>query len=98
MTGTRTLRYGNQVAVGCLYLSPIPKPIYTVAMTSNLSGWVNWTHTFLYNTLDAQLLCNNNGSLLSDDQRSRVRIRANVARADGQIGNFESTNAIHVQV
>jgi hypothetical protein len=62
------------------------------------SGWINWTHTFSYYTLDAQLLCNNNGSLLPDDQRSRVRVRADVARADGQIGNFESTNAIHVQV
>jgi hypothetical protein len=57
-----------------------------------------FTHTISYNTLNAQLLRNNNGSLLPDDQRSRVRVRADVSRADGQIGNFESMNAIHVQV
>ncbi len=66
-------------------------------------GWVNWTrtvtftHTFSNDTLYTQLFCNNNSSLLPDDQRSRVRVRGDVARADRQVGDFETTNAIHVQ-
>ena len=53
------------------------------------------TH-FSDNALDAQLLRDNHGSLLPNDQRSRVRVRADVARPNGQVGDFESTNAVHV--
>src|SRR5258708_34265678 len=66
-------------------------------------GWVNWTrtvtftHTFSNDTVYTQLFCNNNSSLLPDDQRSRARVRGDVARADSQVADFETTNAIHVR-
>ena len=47
--------------------------------------------------LDAQLLRDNHRRLLSNDQRSRVRICCNVSRANRQIRNFESLDAIDVQ-
>jgi hypothetical protein len=47
--------------------------------------------------LDSQLLCNNHGSFLPNDQRSRVRICSDIARADGQVCYFQSLDAVHIQ-
>ena len=48
-------------------------------------------------TLDAQFLCDHYGGLLSDDEGSRVRVRSDVGRADGQVRNFECLDTVHVQ-
>ena len=48
-------------------------------------------------TFDAQLLRDDHGRLLSDDQRGRVSVRSDIGRADGQICNFESLDAIHIE-
>jgi hypothetical protein len=48
-------------------------------------------------TLDAKLLRDNYRRLLPNDERSRVRVRADVARADGHVRDLESLDAINVQ-
>jgi len=58
---------------------------------------VDPSHTLSDNALDPQLLRNNYSRLFPNDQRSRVRVRRNVTRTDGQVGNLESLDAIHVQ-
>jgi len=49
------------------------------------------------NPLDPQLLRNNYSRLFPNDQRSRVRVRGDVTRTDGQVCNLESLDAIKIQ-
>src|SRR6266702_1349978 len=52
----------------------------------------------LNDALDAELLCDDRGCLLSDDERGPVSVRADISRRDGQVGNFEPAHAVHVQL
>ena len=49
------------------------------------------------NPLDPQLLRNHYRRLFPNDQRSRVRVRGDVARTDGQVCDLESLDAIYIQ-
>jgi len=48
-------------------------------------------------TLDAQLLREDHGRFLPDEQRRRVRVRTDVGWPDGQVRNFESLDSIHTK-
>jgi hypothetical protein len=48
-------------------------------------------------TFITQILGRQHGALLADEQRSRVRVAADVVRADGQVGNLEASYAVHVE-
>ena len=48
--------------------------------------------------LNAELRRNDHGGLLSDDESGPVSVRADISRRDGQVGNFEPTHAIHIQL
>lgn len=50
------------------------------------------------NTLDTELLSDNNCSLLSNQQGSGVRVRPNVCRRDGEVGNLQVLDTVDVQV
>ena len=52
----------------------------------------------LNDTFDAELLCDNHGSLLPDDESGPVRVRAHISRRDGHVSNFEPTHTVHVQL
>jgi hypothetical protein len=52
----------------------------------------------LDDALNAELFCNDHSGLLPDDESGPVSVRADISRRDGQIGNFESVHAVHVQL
>ena len=47
--------------------------------------------------IDAELLRDQHRRLLPNDQRGRVRVGADVGRADGEVRDFEPPHAVHVQ-
>ena len=51
----------------------------------------------LDDTLDAEILRDDHGCLLSDDERGPVSVRADITQRDGQVDNFESAHAVHIQ-
>src|SRR6266702_1205501 len=52
----------------------------------------------LDDAFDPELLRDDHGGLLPDDERGPVRVRADVSRRDGQVGNFEPAHSVHVQL
>ena len=73
--------------------------LYNITTTKkNIDSYKPCSRAPLSNdTLDAQFLCDHHGGLLSDDEGSRVRVRSDVGRADGQVRNFECLDTVHVQ-
>ena len=55
-------------------------------------------HGQLDNALDAELLRDDHGSLLPDDECGPNRVCADISQRDRQVSNFEPTYAIHVQL
>ena len=52
----------------------------------------------LDDAFDAQLLRDDHGGLLPDDERGPVSVRADICWRDRQVGNFEPAYPIHVQL
>ena|SRR6266702_855017 len=52
----------------------------------------------LDDAFDPELLRDDHGSLLPDDERGPVRVRADVSRRDGQVGDLEPVHSVHVQL
>ena len=78
---------GEVPSVNYIYIT------FTISLTA-----FSTRRTFpLDDVFDAKLLRDNNGRLLTNDQRSRVGVRTDVGRANGHVRDFESLNAIHVQ-
>lgn len=45
----------------------------------------------------AQVLSSQDSALLTNEQRSRVRVAADVVGADGQVSDLEALDAVHVE-
>jgi len=54
-------------------------------------------HPLSNDSLDSQLLCDNHRHLLPNDQRSRVSVRRDVGRANRQVCDFQTFDAVDVQ-
>lgn len=92
---------GTQVCV--FYQLGIPAKTTSFVVHTKVILLTNLTHVLrdrdqLDDAFDAELLSDNQGGLLSDDECSAVRVRTNVSRCDGQVGDFESAYTIHIQI
>lgn len=65
---------------------------------SNLTWSMVFRHTHVESaTSVAQVLGGQDGALLADEQRGAVGVAADVVGADGQVGDLEVLDAVHVE-
>lgn len=48
-------------------------------------------------TTVAKILSSKDSTLLTNEQRSRVRVAANIVRADGQVSNLEALDTVNIE-
>ena len=63
-----------------------------------LANLIPQDHGWLHDAFDTELLRDDDGGLLSDDERGPVRVRTDICRRDRHVGNFESADPVHVQL
>lgn len=68
------------------------------AQSYNLPGGMVGRHLHIKRRATiAQILSSKYSALLANKQRSRVRVTADIVRADGQISDLEALDAVHVE-